>query len=125
MKSTARNKKRQHWRVQTKNIIVESFGGSCAICGYSKYVGALELHHLDPSEKDLSIGHLLRNRLSWKRFVVELRKCVLLCSNCHKEVHAGLSEVPPKAKRFDESFEEYPTSLEDYDPRVSKPTTSL
>lgn len=48
----------------------------------------LEFHHLDPAQKDLEISVALR-RWSWAKIVSEIEKCVVLCSNCHKKVHAG------------------------------------
>lgn len=64
-------------------------GGKCIVCNYNKYSGALEFHHLDPSKKDFSISHLRSYRFS-DLVKQELDKCVLLCANCHREVHAGL-----------------------------------
>lgn len=59
-------------------------------CGYSRYIGALELHHRDPAQKGfaLSVGGLTR---SWDRLVVEANKCDLVCANCHRERHAKLA----------------------------------
>lgn len=82
-------------------------GGSCVCCGYKKCTAALELHHLDCSEKELSFGNIRASIRSWFKIVEELRKCVLVCSNCHKEVHAGVTKVPPTAFRFNENYAEY------------------
>lgn len=62
-------------------------GGKCSICGYNKCVNALEFHHLNPAEKDISF----RRMRGWskERRNKELDKCSLLCSNCHREVHAN------------------------------------
>ena len=68
---------------------VDYKGGKCERCGYSKYIGALEFHHRDPTQKDFGISHRGLTR-SWKAMVVELDKCLLLCSNCHREVHSEL-----------------------------------
>ena len=52
-------------------------------------MGALEFHHLDPTKKDFSISHL--KRFTFNQIVTsELDKCILVCSNCHREIHAGL-----------------------------------
>lgn len=58
-------------------------GAKCSTCGYDKYIGALEFHHRDPKEKDPTWNR------GWniKRLSVELDKCDILCSNCHREVH--------------------------------------
>lgn len=79
----------QRRRDKIKQLAVEYKGGKCAICGYSKYIGALEFHHLEPEQKDFSIGSkgYTRGIETVKR---ELDKCILVCANCHREIHAGL-----------------------------------
>lgn len=80
-----------------KELCVEYKGGCCKSCGYSKYLGALEFHHLDPTQKDFALSHAK----AWKfndRIKKELDKCVLLCSNCHKEVEAGVSGFEPEIR---------------------------
>lgn len=73
-----------------KKEAVEYKGGKCVLCGYDRYQGALEFHHLEPEHKDF---HLSQRR-NWK-FTAEVRqeldKCVCVCANCHREAHAGLS----------------------------------
>ena len=64
-------------------------GGKCCICGYNNCVNALEFHHMDPNEKDFGIASDGYTR-SWENVKEELDKCVLLCANHHREVHAGL-----------------------------------
>jgi len=73
-------------RKALKQRAIDLMGGSCRICGYDRCVSALEFHHPDAMDKDFTIS----TRTSWKAIQVELRKCVLLCSNCHREVHEGL-----------------------------------
>jgi len=66
---------------------MESRGGAkCSVCGYDKYIGALEFHHRDPSQKDpkWSRGWTL------PRLKEELDKCDILCANCHREAHADM-----------------------------------
>lgn len=62
-------------------------GGSCYICGYKKNFSALIFHHCDPKKKKfkLDIRSLSNRKIS--RISDELKKCVLLCHNCHAEVH--------------------------------------
>lgn len=74
--------------------MVASMGGACQICGYSRCNDALEFHHLDPTSKEFSFGELRSNPRRIGELLRELKKCILLCSICHKEVHAGLAEVP-------------------------------
>ena len=69
-------------------------GGHCILCGYSKCVDALDLHHLDASQKEFGIssGGLTR---AWSKVVAEADKCILVCANCHREIHAGVTQVQP------------------------------
>jgi predicted transcriptional regulator len=61
-------------------------GGECQVCGYDKYPGALQFHHLDPNEKDFNIAYRGHSR-SWKSVKEELDKCIMVCANCHAEIH--------------------------------------
>ena len=97
----------QSWRRRTKERIVQAFGGACGICGYNKCTDSLALHHLNPKEKDFSLGKIRANIISWQRIVLELRKCVMICHNCHSEVHNGITKVPSNINRFDESYADY------------------
>lgn len=70
-------------------LLIEEHGGACKICGYDRYHGALEFHHIDPTTKVVGLGKL-QNSASIEAMRVEAKKCILLCSNCHREVEAGL-----------------------------------
>jgi len=80
-------------RRRVKEILVADAGGCCAICGYDRCMAALEFHHVDPAEKAFHVSRDGVSR-SLARAQAEARKCVLLCSNCHMEVEAGLQAVP-------------------------------
>ena len=80
-------------RRKLKGMAIEYKGGKCQICGYSKYQGALDLHHVNPSEKEFSLGHKGYTR-SWEKIAQELDKCILLCATCHREVEAGVTQLP-------------------------------
>jgi hypothetical protein len=95
------------WRQRTKERIVKAMGGECQICGYCKTVSAMDLHHIDPNEKDFTFGKVTANPMSWDKIVKELRKCILLCCRCHREVHSEDAVLPEDYCRFDESFEKY------------------
>jgi predicted nucleic acid-binding Zn ribbon protein len=75
------------WRQRTKRRAIFYKGGCCQLCGYSKSVRALQFHHLSPGEKDFNVS---RASKSWQTIKNELDKCILLCSNCHAEVHEGI-----------------------------------
>jgi transposase len=74
-----------------KRILVEEAGGRCILCGYSRCDRALECHHLDPDAKQFQVTSHTR---SLAKLRAEASKCVLLCSNCHAEVEAGITAVP-------------------------------
>jgi transposase len=84
-----------NWRREVKRRLVKRAGGACEICGYNRYLGALQFHHLDAELKKFSISQFA-SLLSWEELCVEADKCALLCANCHAEVEAGVVELPPR-----------------------------
>lgn len=95
------------WRKNCKLRIIEAFGGCCAICKYHKCPEALALHHLDPNQKDFSLGKIRSSSIAWDWIVPELRKCILLCHICHTEVHYGYLILSGNEARFNEKFAKY------------------
>ena len=63
-------------------------GGECQCCGYNKLNSALELHHLVSQEKEFTIAS--NTNVAWDSVRKEIQKCILVCANCHREIHAGL-----------------------------------
>lgn len=82
----------QKRRDKTKEILVEYKGGKCEICGYDKCISALEFHHKNPQEKDFGIGSKGYTR-SIEKNKKEVDKCILVCANCHREIHSNLIEI--------------------------------
>lgn len=80
-------------RKKIREMAVEYKGGSCTICGYKKCARALSFHHLDPNKKDFGLSYKGITR-SWEKTKRELDKCILLCMNCHMEVHDGITQLP-------------------------------
>lgn len=76
-------------RRKLKEMLVGYKGGKCMLCGYDRCAAAFDLHHIDGSKKEFGIG-LGGITRSWERVRAEADKCVLLCANCHRELHAGL-----------------------------------
>lgn len=64
----------------------------CFCCGEKEPV-CLDFHHLDSSEKEVAIANALTNGWSFKRIKKEIDKCVILCANCHRKVHAEILSV--------------------------------
>lgn len=87
-----RQAKKYEWiksrRQRLKEKAVEYKGGCCEKCGYDKCSWALDFHHIDPSEKDFSFSQF--STRSWDNMKVEIDKCMMLCSNCHRELHYEL-----------------------------------
>lgn len=69
--------------------LVEQKGGGCCLCGYRECTSALEFHHVEPQHKDFQINK--RWSMSKENLLKEIDKCVLLCSNCHRETHWKLA----------------------------------
>ena len=69
---------------------VEYKGGKCELCNYDKNISALEFHHLNPEEKDFTISGY---KCGWEVLKKELDKCILVCSNCHREIHNPQSTI--------------------------------
>lgn len=74
-----------------KQKAIDYKGGKCSICGYNKCNRALEFHHLDPTQKDFGIGGKGAT-IAWTKIQKELDKCILVCSNCHCEIHDSLDK---------------------------------
>jgi predicted transcriptional regulator len=81
-------------RVFYKKQLVEYKGGKCEKCGYNSCLNALEFHHRDPTEKEISITNLFKwGKLDFESAKKEIDKCSLLCANCHREIHSKTSSI--------------------------------
>ena len=89
---------KQRWK-DRKLKVIEIMGGKCFLCNYKKNVAALELHHLDPVQKDYQWTQL--RQMKWETIMEEIQKCQLLCANCHREQHYP-EETDFTVKNFDE-----------------------
>ena len=79
---------KDRWRNQYRNrkrSVVDLLGGCCQRCGYTEFVAALDFHHIIDKDKLISI--LVKTELS-EAILSELDKYVVLCSNCHRGLHA-------------------------------------
>jgi hypothetical protein len=61
----------------------------CAVCGEGE-VSCLDFHHTDPLKKDVDIGRVPPRGWSNEKVLREIEGCVVLCSNCHRKLHAGV-----------------------------------
>jgi DNA-binding CsgD family transcriptional regulator len=79
------------FRQRGKEKLVKYKGGKCEKCGYDKCIWALDFHHKNPDEKDFTISNY--QHLKMEILYKEVDKCILVCSNCHREIHAGYLEI--------------------------------
>ena len=76
----------QKRRIESRNILRNLKVNGCAICGYDKCIDSLDFHHSNPNEKKFKINAMTMT-YKIERIVDELNKCILLCKNCHYELH--------------------------------------
>jgi hypothetical protein len=73
-------------RRKVKRLLVDAAGGRCQRCGYDKCLAALQFHHLNSEEKSFRIS--APGVKSLQKLKEEIKKCILLCANCHAELHS-------------------------------------
>lgn len=89
-----------------KTNLISLFGNKCCLCGFDEFQEALEFHHVDPSKKELSLSSNVMVALD--KQIEEARKCILVCANCHRGIHAGYYDVPKEYyKYFNEERAEF------------------
>lgn len=72
-------------KLNTKLKIIKHCGNKCKDCKLSFPPECYDFHHTEPSKKDKNISVLLT--CSWTTILKELRKCVMICANCHRVRH--------------------------------------
>ena len=73
-------------RVENWNKTFEFFGGrKCMVCGIHSTMPIYELHHHDQQGKETNISSIMHH--GWPKIETELRKCILVCANCHRSLH--------------------------------------
>lgn len=79
--------------------LISIFDSKCCICGFDKYPSALEFHHINPEEKEFGITVDTTTKALDKQ-IEELKKCILVCSNCHRGIHSGNVKIPDNYQQF-------------------------
>lgn len=94
--------KERHLRIRKENReYLNNNKCKCLKCGEDRpYL--IQYHHVDPSEKDFTIGTI--GTYSKEHFDREIEKCVCLCANCHIEFHYLYGQNPENPR---ESLDEY------------------
>lgn len=76
----------EYKRLIHKLKAIDYLGTNCTKCGQAFHHAAMHFHHVRPEEKDQKISAML-GKYSWDRILGELRKCALMCANCHQVHH--------------------------------------
>lgn len=84
-------KRGQAWKLKSREIAKKEKLKGCEVCGYKKCATSIVYHHTDPSVKEYAMGGSIIN----DRYKEEIKKCILVCHNCHVEIHEGLVEDHP------------------------------
>lgn len=87
------NRKHQSYEAQQerginrKKFFIDLMGGGCQNCGYNRCIAALEFHHRDPEDKLFLLDIRSLSNRTFDKCIAEVKKCDLLCANCHRERH--------------------------------------
>ena len=90
----------KEWRKNTKIKLVEGFSSKCSMCGIKDDPIIYDFHHLDSNEKEFQLSSKI---MSWENLVIEAKKCVMLCSHCHRKLHFR-NLIVEKPIMFDETL---------------------
>ena len=74
---------------ELKKMALKYKGNKCILCGYNRCIAALSFHHVNPFQKKANISDIT----NWETMKDELNKCVLVCANCHSEIHSGQVDI--------------------------------
>jgi len=86
-------------RKELRDKAINYLGSKCQICGYCKYGGALDFHHFDEKSKNFGLSQKGMTR-SWEKVKKELDKCILICANCHREIHGKKMQLSKRKFRL-------------------------
>lgn len=82
--------KSEHRQKLAERISEIKANGSCKFCGEDTPI-CLDFHH--ESDKEFEISTAKSLGLSWTKISEEISKCILVCANCHRKIHAGLIDL--------------------------------
>lgn len=85
------NEKHSEYYQRKRDILNSYKTGGCIICGEKEPV-CLDFHHKNPATKSFDVG----KNFHLKPFPIieeEIKKCTVLCANCHRKVHAGIIKL--------------------------------
>jgi hypothetical protein len=88
-KKSKESRKRQRNSVKYRNelLISEYKKDGCCLCGYNKCLEALDFHHVGDNKTHAISA--LKDKGSMRQITSEISKCIVICANCHREIHAN------------------------------------
>ncbi len=90
MNYAALKKKQRHY---LKAKLIEHMGSLCVRCELEHPLECFDFHHINPTTKSFEINQDWLVRKSWEEILYESDKTVLVCSNCHRSIHANNEEA--------------------------------
>lgn len=84
-KEELREKRRSYNKNKRKKFAEYKVKLGCKFCGYSKCSSALDFHHMSKESKIVDVSRLYNSK--WDIFIYEAKKCIVICRNCHAELH--------------------------------------
>jgi hypothetical protein len=84
--------------LRRKLDLLDRHGARCRRCGYDRNLAALSWHHADPRKKSFSLDMRSLSNRSEAEIFREAAKCIVLCLNCHAEMHFPELSVPVREK---------------------------
>lgn len=89
-KASTRERKRNIKIDNRKKMIEYKLQNPCIHCGEKEPI-CLDFHHIHG--KDFNISERVANSYKWEDIIKEIKRCVILCANCHRKVHSGIIDI--------------------------------
>ena len=88
--SMQRKDKWRKYYEECRSIRDKAKMAGCQICGITDDCLAIfDFHHNDESKKEHNIARIF----TANRLIEEIKKCMVVCSNCHRKLHHPVQEV--------------------------------
>ena len=78
---------RKDIKFRKKLLDIYKVNKGCSVCGYNKCAVALDFHHEGDEKKEKAISYLVNSSFNFNKVLEEIKKCIVLCANCHRELH--------------------------------------
>jgi len=87
---------KKKYRNKKKHLMLAVKGNKCVHCGI-EFDGTnaciFDFHHVVPASKSFNLNAQTAQNVAMDKMLVELEKCVILCTNCHR-LHHNTDQVP-------------------------------